>query len=352
MEGEMTFRVLKPAVLVVLLFGVSGCGAGGNKPSTTAGTATGTAIAGPPIPAVPTKITMSYIGAEPAALPILIAQDAGIFKKHGLDVDLQVIAGAPSIAALISGQIQAASGGSSDILGAAVGGVDPVVLAVLDASFPGQLYASPRIKTPADLKGKKVAVSNPGSSFDVVARETLPKMGLQPDKDVTLISTGSVANAVAALLAGAVDASPVQTGPDSVKLDAAGFHPIYDMTDVQSAGDAITVMRPYLTAHRDIVQRLIDALVEADARERSDKALTQQVIQKRIGIDDRATQDAIYNFFTKPSILPPDPYPTAEQFRLPLNQFASKNDKAKGFDVTKILDPSFVQSAADRHVDK
>jgi NitT/TauT family transport system substrate-binding protein len=297
-------------------------------------------------------MTVSYIGAEPAALPILIAQDAGIFRKHGLEVDLQVIAGAPSIAALISGQTQSSTGGSSDILGAAVSGAQPVVLAVLDASFPGQLYASPKIKAASDLKGKKVAVSNPGSSFDVVARESLPKMGLQPDKDVTIITTGSVANAVTALLNGAVDASPAQTGPDTVKLEANGFHPIYDMTGIKSAGSAVSVMRSYMTSHRDVVQRYIDALVEADAREKKDKAFTLQVIQKRMGIDDETTLNAIYNFFTQESILPAHPFPSLDQWVLPLNQLAAKNENAKGFDVSKILDPSFVQSAVDRGLDK
>jgi ABC-type nitrate/sulfonate/bicarbonate transport system substrate-binding protein len=298
------------------------------------------------------KMTISYIGAEPAALPIMLAKDAGIFQKHGIDADLQVIAGAPSIAALVSGQTQAATGGSSDILGAAVSGAPVVVLAVMDASFPGQLYASPKIKTPADLKGKKVAVSNPGSSFDVVARETLPKMGLQPDKDVTIIATGSVANAVTALLNGAVDASPAQTGPDTVKLEAAGFHPIYDMSDVKSAGDAVTVTRPYMNAHRDTVQRFIDALVEADARERHDKALAIKVMQNRLDISDPTTLNAIYDFFTKPNILPPQPYASLDQFELPLKQLAAKNEKARGFDVNTIIDSSFIKSAVDRGLDK
>ena len=69
-------------------------------------------------------------------------------------------------------------------------------------------------------------------------------------------------------------------------------------------------------------------------------------------ISDSATQNAIYNFFTKPAILPPQPYPTVDQFTLPLNQLASKNAAAKGFDVSKILDPSFVKSAVDRGLDK
>jgi NitT/TauT family transport system substrate-binding protein len=345
-------RFVRPFLATALFVALTACGSGANKAAGGQSGNAGTSGAASSPTGPPTKITVSYVGAEPAVLPILIAQDASIFAKHGLDVDLQVVAGAPSIAALISGQTQSATGGSGDILGAAVSGAPVVVLAVLDASFPGQLYASPKIKTPSDLKGKKVAVSNPGSSFDVAVRESLPKIGLQPDKDVTIIATGSVANAVTALFNGAVDASPAPTGPDTVKLEAAGFHPIYDMSDIQSAGDAITVTQTYLTAHRDVVQRYIDALVEADARERNDKAFTIQVIQKRMDINDAATQNAIYDFFTKPSILPPQPYPTAEQFALPLAQLASKNENANGFDVSKILDPSLVRSAVDRGLDK
>jgi NitT/TauT family transport system substrate-binding protein len=339
----MNLRLLSLLVAALVILAGTSCRSG------TAGTPQSSGSAASPPPA---KLTVSYIGAEPAAMPILIAQDAGIFRKHGLDVDLQVIAGAPSIAALVSGQTQSATGGSSDILGAAVGGAQLVVLAVLDASFPGQLYASPKIKTAADLKGKKIAVSNPGSSFDVVTRESLPKMGLQPDKDVTIISTGSVANAVTALLNGAVDASPAQTGPDSVKLEAAGFHPIYNMSGVKSAGDAITVNRSYMTAHRDVIQRYIDALVEADARERHDKPLALQIMQKRLDLNDQTTLNAIYDFFTQPNILPPQPYATMDQFELPIKQLASKNEKAKDFDVNTIIDSSFVKSAVDRGLDK
>src|ERR1700730_5323669 len=132
--------------MAALVLAIRECGDGANKSNSACAGQTGGANASAAPTSPPTKFIVAYIGAEPAALPILIAQDAGIFRKHGLEVDLQVIAGAPSIAALVSGQIQSTTGGSSDILGAAVGGAEPVVLAVLDASFPGQMYASPKIK--------------------------------------------------------------------------------------------------------------------------------------------------------------------------------------------------------------
>lgn len=88
----MKLRSLGPLVWALSVLLATSCGAGSGTHPIASATAAA-AGAGPAIPAVPTKLTVSYIGAEPAALPILIAQDAGIFQKHGLDVDLQVIAG-------------------------------------------------------------------------------------------------------------------------------------------------------------------------------------------------------------------------------------------------------------------
>ena len=90
----------------------------------------------------------------------------------------------------------------------------------------------------------------------------------------------------------------------------------------------------------------------AAAREKKDKAFTVQVIANRMGLNDQTTQNAIFDFFTQDKVTPTLPYPKPELFTLPINQLATKNQKAKGYDVTKLLDPSLVQSAADRHLDK
>ncbi|HTE86057.1 MAG TPA: ABC transporter substrate-binding protein [Dehalococcoidia bacterium] len=333
---------------------LAGCGAsggkGGGQAGSTSSPAGNNAAATPSGP--PTKITAAYGAAEPAYLQFWIAKEAGIFLRHGLDVDLQVIPGAQVVPALISGQLQIGAAGPGETIGADIGGADLVMVATTSPSVPTFIYVPASIKTAADLKGKKAAITNPGSTFDVLMRQALPKMGLEPDKDVTLIATGSITNAATALLNGAVSAAPVNVGALSVKVEAAGFHSLYDTSNIQFALQVLVLQRSYLASHRDVAQRFVDAFVEAVARERADKAFTIEVIKKYIQVDDAPTLNAIYDAYSKDSVAPVYPFPKPEGFAIPLDEVIKRDEKAKGFDVTKSLDPSLVQSAFDRKVGK
>src|SRR5207302_10198254 len=139
--------------------------------------------------------------------------------------------------------------------------------------WPTQLYGAAQLKTPADLKGKSVAIAGVGGTFDIGIRTMLPKLGLVPDTDVTVRSTGSTANATAALLSGGVSAT-LSSPPDTLKLEAAGFHSLAKMADLNlpTAATTIVVTRAYLTANRAVVQRYVDSIVQAIAKARADKA--------------------------------------------------------------------------------
>lgn len=346
-------RVSRRAVLGGVLgaglagLGAAACGSGGAKSSsTTAGALTATA--GPAA-----KFAASYIGpANPGGLPLWVGIDAGIFRQNGIDYNLQAIAGQPSIAALISGQTQTASGGGSDTISAVLNGADLVIVGVLAPGVPAKLYVPKNIQAPEDLKGKKVAITNPGSTYDLLAREGLKKMGLDPDKDVTLIKTGSVPNVQAALMSGAVSAGPIDFGPASIKAEALGFHGIFDLSTINAAGQNMAMRRDYVNANHDIVQHYVDAIVESIAREKKDKAFSMKSLGKWTSVDDQSQLDKVYTFYASDTVLPRLPYPKPEYYPLELQLIASKNPKAEGFDVSKILDPSFVQSAADRGLDK
>lgn len=334
---------------------LAACGRGGNSGKTAGQTQPGgqaqtesrAATAATP-PGPPVRLTVAYGAPEAAYLQFWVAKEAGIFQKHGLDVDLQVIPGAQVVPALIAGQLQFGAAGPGETIAADVGGADLVMIATTSPSVPTYIYVPASIKTPADLKGKKAAITNPGSTFDVLMRQALPKMGLEPDKDVTLITTGSITNAATALLNGAVSAAPVNVGATSVKADAAGFHSIYDLSTIQFALQVLVVQRSYLNSHRDVARRFIDSFVEAVARERKDKGFTIAVLKKYLQLDDEPTLNAIYDAYAKDSVAPVYPFPKPEGFAIPLDQLSKQNEKAKGFDVTKLLDPSLVQSASDR----
>ena len=323
------------ALLGVLAF--AACG--GSTPSTVSSSS-------------PVKLTISYSELIPDSLALWVAQDGAYLKKNGIDADIQLITSSQGIPALLSGQTQVAVIGGSNALSAAVQGADLEVVAVLTPVYPYQFLVPASIQSPDQLKGKKVGVSAIGSSSDVATRVALKKMGLDPTKDVTIVPVGSAANRVAAMYSGAIQGS-VNQPPDSVTMESKGFHSILDMAAAKlpNANTGVVVQKSWAASHKDVVQKLIDSLVQASARIRKDKAFTVGVLKGWLKSDDTAGMAATYDYYAK-EIVPPLPYPRAEQFTDALAVLATRNPKAKTFDISSLLDPSFVQSADTRGLSK
>jgi NitT/TauT family transport system substrate-binding protein len=294
-----------------------------------------------------TKIVVSWGTVAISNTPVWLAYKSGLFKKHGLDVDLQYVASTLQIPSLISGSVQIGQVGGTNVVSADIGGADLVILATLSPVFPYLLMVSPDIKTPAQLKGKTIGVSKFGDASDVGARIAMQHVGVDP-KDVTFVQVGSSTNRATALMNGAI-AGGVIIPPMNVELEAHGLHTLVDLARlrVPAADITIAARRSWLNAHRDVAQAYIDAIVEAIAKARSDRALTVATIKEYFKSDDDKAMSAGYDFFVR-EILTSLPYPRAAQFTSSLEELSKSNDKVKTFDVSKILDDSFLRSAAAR----
>ena len=143
-------------------------------------------------------------------LPLTIAEQLGYFKQEGLDVTIVDFAGGARA-------LQAVVGGSADVVSGAFehtinmqakgqrlrafvlqGRAPQIVLGVSTKSMAGY-------KTAADLKGRKIGVTAPGSSTNVMVNFFLAKAGLKPS-DVSIIGVGASQGAVAAMRSGQIDA--------------------------------------------------------------------------------------------------------------------------------------------------
>jgi NitT/TauT family transport system substrate-binding protein len=299
-----------------------------------------------------TKIIASYSEISAADLQAWIAQDGGYFEKNGLDVDLRLIESTTGIPALISGEIQIGQVGGSEALAADIGGANLVVTGTLSGVLPYTFLAAPEIKTKQDLIGKKVGVSKIGSSSDTALRAGFAKLGIVPDKDVSIISVGSRAAQTAAAQTGAVQGE-LSHPPDSIDLEKIGWHQLFDFTQLglSSANTTVVANSTWLGAHKDLMQKYIDSVVQAEARAKSDKPYAESIIKKYMKVDDQQSLDETYEFYVN-HVLAVLPTPSKDQFTDAIAQLSDKNDKAKGFDVSTILDTSFVKSAADRGLDK
>ncbi|HLN99819.1 MAG TPA: ABC transporter substrate-binding protein, partial [Pyrinomonadaceae bacterium] len=118
--------------------------------------------------------------------PLWVAADAGLFTKHGVNVDVKYLAATSAVQAMVGGGEEVGFVGNQGI-DAKLEGADLVYVASGLPTFVFQLYARPEIKTIADLKGKVVAVTQPAASTDYATRMVLRKNGLDPEKDVKIL---------------------------------------------------------------------------------------------------------------------------------------------------------------------
>src|SRR5207247_5200487 len=175
------------------------------------------------------KIIAAYSNISADDWVMWYAFEKGIFKERGLDVDMQSISGgAQTSAALLANQIHIGQFGGAEALSANAAGADLVVVGNMAPVYPYILYAQKTIKTVADLKGKKIGVSNKGGSSDIATRAALKANGFDPDKDFQIVAVGSHANRTAALLNGSIDAG-VDDPPEDQELVKAGLNGVGDV---------------------------------------------------------------------------------------------------------------------------
>ncbi len=310
--------------------------------------------AAPTSPAPPTTVTISEGPGSANDQPGWVAQDTGIFERNGLKIEVQSMPAAQGVAALMSNQVQISLTAGVETLGALAGGADLVILTNYVPVIPYQFYAGPGIQSPADLKGKKIGITTAGGSYDAALRIVLPKLGLDPDKDVTLVPTGSIPNVTAALFSGALDGAPLVVSPASFRAVQGGnFHEVFDFARYAGpyAAGLVVVRRDYLNQNRDLVQRYIDGLVQGIARFKADRVTSIQIDKKYLDETDDDLVARTYDYFVQ-NVTPSQPIPRPEQFTEVVASMARTNEAVKNVDLNKVLDPSLVQSAIDRGLDK
>ncbi len=332
-----------PAALFVTLLTIS-CGGAPTAPATSA-----PAAQTPP----PTKIVVTYGSVAADVLPTYVAFEGGLFAKNGLDVDLQLISSSTAaVAALVSGKADFSQAGGSEAISANVGGADLVVVTITSPTYSYLLMAAPEIKAAGDLKGKKIGISTAGSSSDVAVRVSLRKIGIDPDKEVSIVPIGGIPERTAALKGGSVQAT-VANPPETTALEQAGFHSVLDLAGLKLPASLQTtiVRRDTVKAKPELVQKYVDSLVSSIAYIKKNKAVVVGVLKKYFKSADDAAMSAAYDFYTS-EVYPAQPFPRPELFAESITVLAARNDKVRGFDASKIVDVSFVQKALDRGLDK
>jgi NitT/TauT family transport system substrate-binding protein len=301
-----------------------------------------------------TPVKISNIGVSGGVQPLWIAVEGGIFKQNGLDVgsDTLTTSSAATVAALLSNQIQVGWTDGMSAVNARAGGGDVTVVATIHPAYSYLLETSADIKKPQDLKGKKLAVSSLTGTDAVATKLALANMGIDWRKDVTLVATGDNASRTAAVIGGSVQGT-LQEPPGSLQLEEKGFHPLADLgpMNLPSVNASLNVSTAYLTQNRATVQKFVDSIVESIVRLKKDKPYAVSVLRKYYkNAFDEKVMGTVYDYYLPNT--PTLPYPKTELFTAAIQELSKENPKIKDVDLNKVVDASFVKSAADRKLDQ
>ena len=254
------------------------------------------------------KIHVGVPSVSVANIIIYVTKEARLYEKYGLDAEVIAINGSGIASkALIGGNLDIVPVATPTVIAADLAGSDMVVLA---HTMPGVVHAlmvKPEIKRVEDLKGKKIAVSSLGSLTDFLVRAIAKKKGLNPDRDLTLIQTGSDSDRIVALKSGVVDGAAM-SHPGYGRAKKMGFTMLWDSAkELDYPWMEITTRRANIKADRETIMNYMKAHLEGIARFKKDRDFGIEVIKKTLRIDDDELINESYDIFSKMFL--PTPYP-------------------------------------------
>jgi NitT/TauT family transport system substrate-binding protein len=239
----------------------------------------------------------NYSGISGAFAPVWIALEKGLFKKYGLDVDLQYIAPATSTQALLSKNLDIANPGG-EIVEAALNGEPVVFMAGILNRPVMSVYSRPEIRSVADLRGKVLAATLPGATTDFAARLLLQQAGLVPGKDVKILYLKGMTGILAGMSQGNADAG-VFSSPTTLKARHAGFVELVNIAEknIPMIHAAFASTKEFLKTQPDKTRRFLQGYIEGIKVARADAELAKQIIGKYTKTTDREDLEDSYRTF-------------------------------------------------------
>jgi|SRR5579884_45851 len=317
---------------------------GAPRPAAAPGAAQAAAPAAPPPAASPTPIAIKvgYSELTAAQTPNWVAEDAGIYKQYGLDVELLYVQSSQTVAAILAGDLQIALGGGAAAMNSRLNGSDMVIFMALTNYYPYEFFVSRDISGPADLRGKPIGISRFGSSSDVATRLALRLVGLDPDQDVTLIQTGSLAERMAAMETGQL-AGALASPPYNTRLRRAGLKAILDLskTGEPALNNVGFAEEGWLKENSVAAQAFVNAVTEGIHYAKANRDYAESVMARYLKLDDPQAVSDSYDFYLGDN-LTRLPDLSIEAGREYLESRAERDPRAAAANVADFFDTSFL----------
>lgn len=194
-----------------------------------------------------------------------VAHRSGSFERHGLKLQpIYIRGGLMGIQAALSGELNLQLQGASTVVSAwAQGAKDLQIIGAVGNRLDYILAGHPSIKRPEDLKGKRIGVSQLGSSTDFIARVAVRRLGLNAEKDVQIVGVGGQGDRWTALVANQVQATVLQS-PFTLKARKANYPVFLDFSkeDFEYTVAGPVTLRSFIRTDRETVMNFMRGLAD------------------------------------------------------------------------------------------
>ena len=289
------------------------------------------------------KLRVAYAAITAAFSIPWIAKEAGLYQRHGLDVELIYIASGPrAIQTLVAGGIDIAAFGGAAAIDARLAGADTVYVAIPVKRLIFFTVVAPQINAVEDLRGKGVGATRIGTLTDYFTRVYLRQSGLVPDRDVTIRGTGGLPETLAALKAGQIQAGTFGF-PAVLHAQAAGFRVLVDYSTLgyRYPLSTVAVTQSMIRTRESAVRGFLAAYVEGIHRFRTDPSFAMNVIGKYTQTTDRKMLEETHKVYAP--AFERAPYPEPEDLKLAIDQVSELNPRARGADPRDFVEPRFIR---------
>jgi ABC-type nitrate/sulfonate/bicarbonate transport system substrate-binding protein len=289
------------------------------------------------------KLRIGYSGATVSNAMLWITEEGKLFQKNGIDAEILYLQTTLGQTAMIAGEIEMCVYSASLLAPARLQGADVVMVASFLNKPIYRLVVRPEIRTVADLKGKRLGITRFGTVTDWTTRLLLSRLGLDADKDVTLVQVGDVPVLLAGLTAGkTIDGALIQP-PYYAKAVASGMRVLANMQemDILFQQTGLNTTRKLIATSPQLVRRAVKAIIDGIHLMRSDPAVAKRAIAKRMQIKDETELAESYELLR--SFIQVKPYPSPEGFKTIFAELSKRVPAARNADAKDFIDSRFIE---------
>src|SRR5262245_3086478 len=272
-----------------------------------------------------------------ATAPVFLGQDAGIFKKQGLTLEMIFIAGGSlSLQALIGKSLELLMTGGPPVVNAYLQGAKIKIIAGITNLLPYTFTAVGGIHKPEQLKGKKIGISRFGSNTDYVVRLALNHFALAAS-DVQIVQVGGSQARLVAMKSGAIHAT-VLSPEETLVAQKMGYGVLLDFIEkgIEFPNVNFVARDEYLDQQPQVVRAFLRAYIESVRYYKANRNEAVKKIMVLSKLPERQMAEIVYDGSLRST--PDDAKPTIKGMEAVLDAAAKENPKAKGLTVQQFVD--------------